>query len=322
MKRIDADFAREVLKDLYEYRKLRLSLARLLWLFLGIFGGHRFYLRRPGTALLMLFTGGGGLVWWVVDAFLLRGMVEQHNAEQERRRAAGQPPLELDFMPSLSDDVLNHPPLWTREWHMRGRARRWKRLLGDVAVLVITGVVLGSLAGVDGAEEAIVAILVVIGITAAAGATATLDQLPGLRSLVRWSHRLRLFYYYNEPRSPLGLLLRPITAVLTAPFRSRDRAETRIYLQLGFVSTLVFLLLDVVPDLVVPLFSEGIGAATRGLVAVWAKQTFVTFVFTYAFATPIGAVLTANLLTFRTHTVPRVLSGVTLAAIAYGVFVR
>lgn len=68
----------------------------LLWFFVGYLGGHRFYLGRKGSAIVMLlltvfgvllsFVGVGlvllGIVgvWALVDAFLIPGMVaEQKN---------------------------------------------------------------------------------------------------------------------------------------------------------------------------------------------------------------------------------------------------
>jgi TM2 domain-containing membrane protein YozV len=39
----------------------------LLCIFLGYFGGHRFYVRKTGTGVLMLLTGGGLGIWWIVD---------------------------------------------------------------------------------------------------------------------------------------------------------------------------------------------------------------------------------------------------------------
>jgi TM2 domain-containing membrane protein YozV len=316
--RIDADFARDVLKDLYAYRKRQPALAWMLWGFLGLLGAHRFYLGRPATALLMMFTLGGGLVWWFVDAFLIGRMLREHNQAQELRRAAGQPPLELAFMPALTDEVLRQPPAWTFTWRLRSRRQRWLRFMGDVAVLFIAGVALGMLADTDGAEEAIVAIITIIGVTAAGGATGRLTQLPGVRSLIRWNQRLRLFYYFNEPRSPLGLLLRPVTGILLAPFRLRDRAEVRIYLQIGFVFTFGFVLFDAWPYLIEPVIREGLGAAPGGLLNLWVNQAAVTFLVMYAFAAPIGATLTLYLLTRRTHTLPRVLSAFTLLAILLG----
>lgn len=318
--RIDPDFARDVLSDLYRYRHKRVSLARLSWLFFGLFGGHRFYVGRTGSALLMMFTFGGAFLWWMVDGFLVGGMVRAHNEEQERRRAIGLPPLELAFMPELSDDVLRQPPAWTYGWRLRGAASRSIRMMGDVLVLVVAGVGLGSLSKWDGAEEAVFAILAVLLVTAAGSSTDRIERFPGGTSLVRWSHRVRLFYYYNQPSSPLGLLFRPVTGLLTAPFRRRHRAEVKLYLQLGFAFTLGFLLLDLIPHLFLPLFRDGLLAVPSALIHVWVREAPVTFAVTYAFATPIGAVLTLYLLTQPTHTIPRLLCGMTLVAILLGAF--
>lgn len=46
--------------------KSRLAVTLLAW-FLGVFGAHRFYLGKTGTALLMLFTLGGLGIWSLVD---------------------------------------------------------------------------------------------------------------------------------------------------------------------------------------------------------------------------------------------------------------
>jgi TM2 domain-containing membrane protein YozV len=66
------------------------GVSYLLLLLLGTFGAHRFYLRRPGTAILMLLAWWGGwaltfagvgfilvgavIVWWIIDLFLIPGM--------------------------------------------------------------------------------------------------------------------------------------------------------------------------------------------------------------------------------------------------------
>lgn len=68
--------------------------AYLIWLFLGGLGGHRFYLGRPGSAvvqLLLSIVGWATLVlgvgifllmvlglWLIVDAFLIPGMIQAH----------------------------------------------------------------------------------------------------------------------------------------------------------------------------------------------------------------------------------------------------
>jgi TM2 domain-containing membrane protein YozV len=46
--------------------------ALLFCLFLGVFGAHRFYVGKHGTAILTIFTFGGfGGIWPVVDAILI-----------------------------------------------------------------------------------------------------------------------------------------------------------------------------------------------------------------------------------------------------------
>ncbi|WP_059041837.1 MULTISPECIES: TM2 domain-containing protein [Paenibacillus] len=65
--------------------------AYILWYFLGIFGGHRFYMGKIGTAVtqLILSLTVVGLIatgiWWIVDAFLVHTWVKRHNGEVENR---------------------------------------------------------------------------------------------------------------------------------------------------------------------------------------------------------------------------------------------
>lgn len=317
--RVDPDFAREVLRELYSYPPKRKGTAWFVWAALGWAGGHRFYLGRTGTGLLMLLTGGGMGVWWIVDAFLLNDMLRAHAEEQERRRIAGEPPLELAFMPPLATDVLEQPPPWTLKHDEHGTTRRSVRLAGDVLVLLIVGVVVGAVADAPGGEEAAFAATAVIGVTLLGGQVGWLDRVPLAGGLVRWSHRLRLFYYYNRPGSPPELLVRAFAGILLAPFRKRERAETRIYIQLGVGFTLLFLTIDVMQEVAGPLFDIGLAAvAPPRLLALWMREAFMTFLLIYAFVTPIGAVLTHHLLTRPTHTVPRVLGAVALASMVLG----
>lgn len=316
---LDPDFAAEVLDDLYTYRRKRKTVAYAFWLVLGWLGAHRFYLERPGTGALMLLTGGGLLIWWIADAWRLPRLVREHNAEQERRRREGLPPVELAFMPPAAADVLHEPPAWTLRWRERGRLWRAMRFTGDLLVLVGSAAALGGLTAVEGGMESAFAVVALIAVTMLGGRAAWLDRVPGARALVRWSHRLRLFYYYNAPGSPPALLIRGLTAVVLAPFRRRDRAEVRLYLELGGVSTALFLIEDVVEDLAVPLVREGLGALEPlRLAGIWIQQGFLTFLVTYAFAAPVGAVLTFYLLTRPTHTLPRLLGILALVMIAAG----
>ena len=46
--------------------KSRLAVTLFAW-FLGVFGAHRFYLGKIGTAIAMLLTLGGLGVWALID---------------------------------------------------------------------------------------------------------------------------------------------------------------------------------------------------------------------------------------------------------------
>jgi TM2 domain-containing membrane protein YozV len=70
---------------LFEANKKTALVAYLLWFFLGIFGGHNFYLKRTGVAvtqLILSITLIGMLItvfWVLVDAFLIPGWVRNQN---------------------------------------------------------------------------------------------------------------------------------------------------------------------------------------------------------------------------------------------------
>lgn len=316
--RVDADFAEEVLSDLYRYRRKRRWLALLLWGTLGLLGAHRFYLDRPGTGLLMMFSLGGALVWWVVDGFLIGRMVRDQHAEQERRERYGLPPVELDFMPPLWRDALARPPAWTEQWRHASHGRRARRFSADLVVLLIAGLGLGSVAGQAGVWEAVLAVFVLVTLTSAGSAVGLFGHVPVIRGLILWGHRLRLFYYYSEPGSPAALLFRPVTGALLAPFRRRDRAEVKLYLQLGGVFTLAFLLLDFGGAVLGPIVTGQGLPALSDILRLWIEEATLTFVVIYAFATPIGAVLNLYLLMMRTHSVPRLMSALVVIAIVLG----
>ena len=41
--------------------------ALVLLLILGGLGAHRFYVGKPGTAILFILTGGGLGIWYLID---------------------------------------------------------------------------------------------------------------------------------------------------------------------------------------------------------------------------------------------------------------
>ena len=70
---------------LFEANKKTALVAYLLWFFVGLFGGHNFYLKRTGVAvaqLILSITVVGIVVtafWVLVDAFLIPGWVRNQN---------------------------------------------------------------------------------------------------------------------------------------------------------------------------------------------------------------------------------------------------
>ena len=51
----------------FEISKFSRLIAALLCFFLGCLGAHRFYVKKYGTAILMIFTVGGLGIWVLID---------------------------------------------------------------------------------------------------------------------------------------------------------------------------------------------------------------------------------------------------------------
>ena len=47
------------------------TVALLLAGFLGVFGAHRFYVGKTGTAVVQLVTLGGLGIWWLIDLIMI-----------------------------------------------------------------------------------------------------------------------------------------------------------------------------------------------------------------------------------------------------------
>ena len=299
----DLDFSRAVLEELYSYPLRRRSIAYLLWLVSGVFGGHRLYLDRTGTGLVMFLTGGGLGMWWLVDVFLIPRMVRTFNEDQARREAAGLAPRQLAFMPAKGE-TLPPQPHWAAK-----RATR-VRLVADSFVMMLAGASMGVFASGFGVYEPIIATLALIAITLLGTRWDALSNLPVLRAFDRWAHRLRLFYYTNDPGGAVSLALRSPLA-LFAIFRQKRRSEAKLYLQLGAWFTIIFTTVDVVQALGI----AGPGGFDPGSLVVDFYQTFVA---TYAFAGPIGAILNKHVLLQRSDRVIWILSAVAVLFILLG----
>ena len=80
---------------LYDANKKSLGVAYLLWIFLGMFGGHRFYAGKTGSAIAQLIISliGWALtlvvigflpllfvgIWVLIDAFLIPQWIRNAN---------------------------------------------------------------------------------------------------------------------------------------------------------------------------------------------------------------------------------------------------
>ena len=56
-----------------------LTVAYLLWFFLGFFGAHKFYMNRIGMGIFYLFSYGGFFIGWFIDLFTLPKQVREAN---------------------------------------------------------------------------------------------------------------------------------------------------------------------------------------------------------------------------------------------------
>ena len=68
----------KVLKSEVDKRVPSKVVMFLAWLLGGLFGFHRFYVRKYLSGLLMFATGGFLGVWWIADFFLL----QKHHLER------------------------------------------------------------------------------------------------------------------------------------------------------------------------------------------------------------------------------------------------
>lgn len=76
------------------------GVAYLLWLFTWPVSGHRFYLGRPGTAVLQIMSYFVviGFVWLLIDGFLISGMIRDAQ-NRERTRL-------MDYLRAEKDDKV------------------------------------------------------------------------------------------------------------------------------------------------------------------------------------------------------------------------
>jgi hypothetical protein len=300
----DPDFSAAVIDELYRRRPYSLLITVMLAVVLGPAGAHRFYCGRFWSAIAMLLTLGGGLLWWVWDLFHLRRLVASANDRQRRREADGYPPRGLDFMPRRGELRLHEPPSWAA--HYAGS----RRITGSALLLALLGYSLGVATRISGSWEPVFVLTLFIAVSLIAARDTSLAKLPVIGALIRWVHRLRLFYHHVDPGSILSLALRPVFGVFLAPWQPKARAEVRLHLQMGGVVVLAFATVDAL-DL---LLSDSLGAG----IAAFLIQILQTLLFTYLFVAPASALLTTQLLVSRRDRVVWGLSLVTMLALGAG----
>ena len=66
----------------YETHKKDMVIAYLLWYFLGVFGGHRFYFRQPGLGVLYFLTFGIFGLGVIADMIRMPYMVQRYNLQR------------------------------------------------------------------------------------------------------------------------------------------------------------------------------------------------------------------------------------------------
>lgn len=301
---IDPDFSPEIVADLYRHRPRHLALTFPIALFLGPLGGHRFYLGYFWSGVFMFLSVGGGLVWWIADLFSLRRLVDKSNETEREREKAGLPPRAMGFLPPRSQLRLDAPPAWAPL-----RAGR-RRVLASAILLATIGFALGVTSSVMKFYEPIVVLCLFVLVSVVAARTPGLKSIPGINALVRWVHRLRLFYYTVDPGSVWAVVARPTVGILFAPWRLKVRAEVRLHLQMGGLVVLIFSLFDAL-ELV----------STGGLfsgIALLLTQFLQTILCTYLFVAPASALITTQLLLEARDSVVWILSAVTLLAMWVG----
>jgi len=300
----DPDFSQLVVDDLYRYHRKYLSLARLLVIALGFLGVHRFYLGKTFTASLMLLTGGGCLVWWIVDAFRIKVLVNHYNTQEAQRQKDGEPPQRLAFLPQKKALNINQPPAWVAL--RNGRLR----IYGSLFLLALTGLSLGAISGSTGIFEPTIILFVFIFVSFAAARSEIAGKIPVLASLIRWIHRLRLYYYSVDPGNIWGLALRPVFGIFYALYHKKARAEVRLYLELGLAFSILFLAMDVMQFSEHDSFWAGVGEMLGEFIQ--------TLIYTYLFVAPVGALLTTQILLSRSDWVVWLLGGACLAGLLLG----
>ncbi|MEZ4701935.1 MAG: TM2 domain-containing protein [Rhodothermales bacterium] len=310
----------QLIREMHRYRRANPVVARVLWSVGGLFGAHRYYLEQFGFGALMTLSAGGVLVWWIVDGFKLRALVDAYNTEQAAREREDRPPIGMDFVPRVGPEVLlDMPPWYTARTEARrrpeSRLRRWGSIGLDVVALMLFGYMLGGATAEVGQRMPAVAAIAMIFTIHFAHRLIPYREWPIARGLLHWDYKLRLFYHFNAPGRRLVLYFRPILALFYAPFRPKERAEARLYLEIGGVFVMASALIGLFRGEV---FHQIVNLDIGSFLENWLKSVVIGFVLICGFTAPIGAILMKHTLLRRPNVVRWLMSAAVLVFLAQG----
>ncbi len=316
---LEAD-QQQLLREMHTYRRANPIVARTLWVVGGLFGAHRYYLEQFGLGALMTLTAGGVLGWWIRDGFHLKTMVAAYNDEQTARESENRPPIGMDFVPRVGPEALAALPAWHLEREqLRNSAAGWKRRfmsIGlDLLALVFFGYLLGEVTEKVGMRTPALAAAAMVFTINFADLLIPYRHLPIARGLLHWDYKLRLFYHFNAPGRRLVLYFRPLLALFYAPFREKDRAEARLYLEIGGVFVLASALIGLYKgDFMAMVLAMDIGEFLKN----WVQSLVVGFILVCGFTAPIGAILMKHTLLRRPNAIRWLLSAAVLFFLVKG----
>jgi len=269
----------ELAAELRHYPLKSSLIAYPLWLFLGFSGGHRFYLGKPISAVLMLITLGGLGIWWLIDGLRLLRLVRKRNSEQERREREGDPPLGLEFVPEIDTDISNSTPHWVKE---RGTFSRNTAYVFDCVAVAVLCLALGSIALSMEMYEPLFSAFLITVLFLGGDYLVRFFHVPFVHELLCVDYKLKLYYFYNRPPNLLVLLFRPFFMVLGAAFSKKTRIEMKLYLELGGIFAIPFILLEVAQWVAEGMSTDILDGIVGRILALYA--------IVYLFTCPLGAI--------------------------------
>ena len=278
--RIDDVLQGQLAQDLTQYPTKSIVIGYVLVVCMGIFGVHRFYLERPTSGAIMLLTFGGGVVWWLLDMVFFHAIIRRYNNDQIKRREEGRPPRGYDFVPDLKAD-LEIKPAWVKQ---RGAfITRFGFMLDVLAVMILASAV-AAISVDEQLYEPLASAVIVTLVFMFRRYFVRFFHLPFIHQILHLDYRLRLYYSFNKPGNGLFQLFRPMVGWLFAPFVKSVRTELRLYLELGSIFAIPFLILETIQWLAA-------GAQMGFSLEDYFGRIVLMYFIIYAFTCPLGAIL-------------------------------